>query len=292
MLTRPMLTALLVWTLTAAPRAQAPPKHFLWSVTDSKGAVVQLLGSIHVLTPNFYPLSAELERAFDAAKVLVEELDLDEVNNPTALMPVLATAMYTDGSTLEQHVAADTYREVKRRAEKAGLPMIALQRMKPWMVAVALTGPVLQAAGFDTDLGIDKHFFDKAKTAGKERRALETVEFQLGRFNQLTPALQEEMLKETLADLDTQVASVKDVATSWAVGDTAQLERVLLKDMRSSPDLYKTLLVERNHNWLAHIDACLTQNAGCLVIVGAAHLVGPDGLPTLLRQKGYRVEQK
>lgn len=288
-----MLAALLVLSLhLAQPSAQSPKKHFLWSVTDSKGAVVYLLGSIHVLTPDFYPLSPELEKTFDGAKVLVEEVDLDEVNNPAVLLPVLAKAMYTDGATLEQAVSAGTFAEVKRRAEKAGLPMMALQRMKPWMVAVALTGPALKASGFDTDLGIDQHFFDKAKQSGKERRALETVAYQLGRFDQLSPAMQEAMLKETMADLDTQVSSVKEVATAWANGNTSTIERIMLTDMLTSPELYQSLLVERNQNWIVPIETCLSQNAGCIVVVGAAHLIGPHGVPTLLQKKGYKVEQK
>ena len=293
MATRSLLTALLVSALLVVrPTAQGTNKHFLWSVTDSKGSVVYLLGSIHVLTPDFYPLSPELEKAFDGSKVLVEELDLDEMNNPVALVPVLAKAMFTDGRTLQQAVAPDTYAEVKRRAEKSGLPMVALDRMKPWMVAVALTAPVLKVAGFDSDMGVDKHFFDKAKASGKERRALETVAFQLGQFDLLSPAMQEEMLKETMADLDTQVANVREVATAWAAGNTTTIERLMLKDMMTSPDLYQKLLVDRNQNWLAPIETCLQQNAGCLVVVGAAHLIGPHGVPTLLQRKGYKVEQK
>jgi len=290
---RSLLAALLVSTLLVAqPSAQATKKHFLWSVTDSSGAVVHLMGSIHVLTPGFYPLSPELEKTFEGSKVLVEELDLDEMNNPAALLPILTKAMYADGATLAQAIAPATYAEVKRRAETAGLPMMALDRMKPWMVAVALTAPALKAAGFDTDLGIDKHFFDKAKETGKEVRALETMAYQLGQFDQLSPAMQELMLKETMADLDTQVSNVKEVATAWAAGDIATIERVMLKDMQESPELYQKLLVERNQNWIAPIETCLKQNAGCIVVVGAAHLIGPHGVPTLLQKKGYKVEQK
>ena len=278
--------------LAAASAAQPADKHFLWSVRDAKGAEVYLLGSLHVLTPDFYPLSPAIEQAFDSSKVLVEEIDLDEAASPAAMLSLVGKAMYTDGRTLEQSVSAPTFADVQRRAEKAKLPLMVLQRMKPWMAAVALTVPMLQAAGFDAGLGIDKHFFDKAKTAGIERRALETMAYQLDRFDQLSPALQEAMLKATLADLDTQVANVRVIAEAWATGDTAAIERLLLADMFESPELHERLLVERNRNWIAHIDACLQQNAGCFVVVGAAHLVGPQGVPALLAQKGYAVTQR
>lgn len=284
--------AWLLWLLAATVVAQPAQKHFLWSVRDAHGGVAHLVGSLHVLTPEFYPLSLELERTFDASKVLVEEVDLDEMNDPTAMLSLIGKAMFSDGRTLEDSVSPATFAEVRRRADQAGLPLLALQRMKPWMAAVALTTPALRAAGFDTELGLDKHFFERAKKAGLERRALETVRYQLDRFDELSPALQEALLTSTMADLDTQTANVRVIAQAWASGDTATIERLMLSSVVDSAVLYQRLLVERNHNWIAHIDTCLQQKAGCFVVVGAAHLVGPDGLPTLLAKKGYAVEQK
>ena len=275
-----------------APKPAQSPKHFLWSVKDAKAAEAFLVGSLHVLTPDFYPLAPEIEQAFESSKALVEEVDLDELNNPMSIASLVGKAMFTDGRTLEQVVSPTTFAEVKRRAEKAGIPLIALQRMKPWMAAVALTTPMLTAAGFDTDLGVDRHFFTKAKALGRQRWALETVAFQLDRFDQLSPKLQEQMLTSTLADVDAQIANVKLVAQAWATGDTKTIEQVLLTELRELPELYQRLLVDRNRNWLPQVESCLSQNAGCFIVVGAAHLVGPEGLPALLTAKGYNVEQK
>ncbi len=285
------LLAVLLASVSFTASAQTP-KHFFWSVKDAKGSEAFLVGSLHVLTKDFYPLSAEIEKAFDASRALVEEVDLDELNNPTSIAALVSKAMFTDGRTLEQVVSPATFVEVKRRAEQAGLPLVALQRMKPWMAAVALTTPMLTAAGFDTDLGVDRHFFSKAKSLGRQRWALETVAFQLDRFDQLSPALQEQMLTSTLADVDTQIANVKVVANAWATGDTVTIEKVLLTELRELPELYQRLLVDRNRNWMPQVESCITQNSGCFIVVGAAHLVGPEGLPALLTAKGYRVEQK
>ncbi len=227
MLRRSALLAVLFASLTIATAAQTP-KHFFWSVKDANGSEAFLVGSLHVLTKDFYPLSPEIEKAFESSRALVEEVDLDELNNPTSIAALVSKAMFTDGRTLEQAVSPTTFAEVKRRAEKVGIPLIALQRMKPWMAAVALTTPMLTAAGFDTDLGVDRHFFTKAKDLGRQRWALETVSFQLDRFDQLSPALQEQMLTSTLADVDTQIANVKEVAAAWATGDTKTIERVLV----------------------------------------------------------------
>ena len=287
-----LLTALLALTLSAAPAAQTGNKSFLWKIEGQNGAVAYLLGSMHVLTPEFYPLSPTIEKAFTASKMLVEEVDLDEMSDPVQMMGALAKAMLTDGRTLDQLVAPATFAEVKRRAEKAGLPLLAMQRMKPWLAAITLMAPTLQAAGFRAELGVDRHFFDRAKTAGLKTQALETLAYQLDRFDQLAPKLQEDMLKATLEDLDTQVANVGALAKAWAAGDAKGIEVLLLGAFHESPELYDRLLVERNRNWIATVESCLQQRSACFVVVGAAHLVGPHGVPTLLEKKGYKVTQQ
>ena len=267
-------------------------KNFLWKIEGEGGAIAYLLGSLHVLTPEWYPLSGAINQAFADSKTLVEEVDLDETNDPMLMMAALSKAMLTDGKTLDRIVAPDVYAEVKRRAEQSGLPMLALQRMKPWLVAITLMAPTLQAAGFKPELGVDRHFFDRAKASGMKRQALETIAYQLDRFDQLSPKLQEDLLKTTMEDLDTEVTGVQEMAKSWSSGNVAAMEKLTLAALKEAPELYNRLLVERNTNWIPHVETCLKDKAGCFVVVGAAHLVGPDGLPVLLAKKGYKVTQQ
>jgi uncharacterized protein YbaP (TraB family) len=289
--------------LATAPAAQTSPtplakpapasqKHFMWMVKTASGPPTFLLGSLHLLSPEYYPLSLEIEQAFKQSAVLIEEVDLDEMTNPAVALPLIGKAMFMDGRTLEQVIAPDLYKKVLERGEKAGLPAEALQRMKPWMAAASLTLPSMKAAGFNTELGLDKYFFDKAKTAGIERRALETVAYQFDRLDQMPPAIQEAMLRAVIVDIDTKLSSVKTIADAWARGDVVTMERLSLGAMRESPELYERLLVARNRNWVAPVEACLTEKKACFVVVGAAHLVGPHSLVALLQQKGHTVEQR
>ena len=278
--------------LSSGVHTQAPDKHFLWKVEAANGNAAYLVGSIHVLTADAYPLPASIDKAFAASKTLVEEVDLDEMSDPMLMMAALAKAMLSDGKTLDQLIAADVYAEVKKRAEGYGMPMEAINRMKPWLVAVTLMAPTLQSSGFKPELGIDRHFFDRAKERNMKRQGLETLAYQLDRFDQMSPKLQEELLKATIADLDTQVTGVKDMVRAWTSGDVATVEKLTLTAFVQSPELYQRLLLERNQNWVPHIEKCLSENAGCFVVVGAAHLVGKDGLPALLARKGYKVTQQ
>ena len=287
-----MRFVLLFVLLYSGVHAQAPQKHFLWKVEARNGNTAYLVGSIHVLTPDAYPLPAAIDKAFGESKTLVEEVDLDEMSDPMMMMAALAKAMLPDGKTLDQMIAPETYTEVKKRAEAYGMPMAAISRMKPWLVAVTLMAPTLQSSGFKPELGIDRHYFERAKEKNMKRQGLETLAYQLDRFDQMSPKLQEDLLTATLEDLDTQVSGVKDMVKAWTSGDVSTVEKFTLTAFLQSPELYQRLLLERNQNWIAHVEKCLADNAGCFVVVGAAHLVGKDGLPTLLAKKGYKVTQQ
>jgi uncharacterized protein YbaP (TraB family) len=266
-------------------------KSFMWKVEGDAGAAY-LLGSLHVLTPEWYPLNATINKAFAESKVLVEEVDIDETTDPAQMMSALMKAMLTDGKTLDQVIAPDVYAEVTKRAAKVGMPMMAINRMKPWLVAITLTAPVLQAAGFKPELGVDRHFYDRAVGSSMKRQALETLQYQLDRFDEMPLPLQEKFLKSTMSDLDNEVSSIKEMAQAWSFGDVAAIEKFTLTALKEAPELYQRLLIERNTNWIPQVESCIRQNAGCFIVVGAAHLVGPDGLPSLLAKKGYKVTQQ
>lgn len=284
--------ALVATALAGTATAQAPSKHFLWSVTADGTPPTYLLGSLHVLTPDYYPLSRRIDEAFARPQVLIGEIDMDEMSDPATVLGLLGKALLEDGRTLDEVISPELYARVVERAAEAGLPRAAIERMKPWMVALSLTMPALQAAGFEPEHGIDRHFFERAKRAGMERRALETVAFQFARLDQMSEADQEALLRSTLDDLDAQIANVKTIADAWARGDTEAVEKLLLSGMAASPALYKRLLVERNASWVSAVETCLEEQTSCFVVVGAAHLVGPDSLVALLRKKGYVVEQQ
>lgn len=284
--------AMLAAIAAVSVHGQEPARHFLWKVTAASGAEAYLLGSVHVLTPAFYPLDPAIDRAFQASKVLVEEVDLDEMANPATMIGLVGKAMLPEGQTLDRVVASDTYEAIRARAESHGVPLAILQRMKPWMAAVTLTTAALTRAGFDSALGIDKHFFDRAKAAGMPRRALETVAYQFDRLDGLGAGLQEASLKAMLADIDAQAGNIEALAAAWKGGDATTIAQLLHDSFKDEPELAERLLYERNRNWVPHVERCLTENAGCFVVVGAAHLVGRGSLVDLLRERKHAVVQQ
>ena len=292
---RPALAAvlsLIVVYAAVAPRPLAATRSFLWKASKGRG-VVYLVGSVHMLTADFYPLAPALDAAFKDSDLLVEEADLSEMLSPTTQFSLLQRGMLPSGQTLDKVVSPATLALVNAHVGVfgPGAAVAAVKQFKPWFLAMTLEAMEWQKAGFDPQLGLDKHFFDRAQSEGKAVQGLETTEFQISLFDSMSAEQQERFLAETLKDLDKETASVGQLASAWKSGDVAGVERFVLKDLQSDPVVYQRLLVGRNRAWLPKLEALFSRPRPAMVVVGAAHLVGPDGLVAMLKAKGYTLTQ-
>jgi uncharacterized protein YbaP (TraB family) len=269
----------------------AEAKTFAWKATG-KGGVVYLVGSVHLLSKDFYPLDPAIEAAYKDADLVIEEVDMAEMLDPAAQMGFLTRGMLPSATPLDKVISASNYALVTKRANDLGLPVEPFKLLKPWMVALMLVQAEWQKAGFDPELGLDKHFYDQAKAEGKTTQGLETAAYQISRLDDMTMEQQEHLLSESLKDLDAEKANMARLVETWRAGDAPGVERIVLSELKQEPLLYQRLLVERNRNWMPKIEALFARPRHALVVVGAAHLVGTDGLVAMLRAKGYTVEQQ
>ena len=284
-----VMAAVAVANTAAQPRSAT--RSFMWKATRQQGAVY-LVGSVHMLTKDFYPLAAPIEAGFKDSDLLVEEVDLAEMLAPDQQFSLLARGMLPAGQTLDKVVSPATMALVNARVGSLGMPASALQQFKPWFLAMTLMAVEWEKAGFDAALGLDKHFYDRAQTEGKTVQGLETTEYQISRFDGMAMTQQDRFLAESLKDLDAEKASVQKIADAWKAGDLPTLERLVLQDVKDDQFMYQRLLVERNRNWLPKIEALFARRGRAFIVVGAAHLVGPDGLIAMLKAKGARVDQQ
>jgi uncharacterized protein YbaP (TraB family) len=163
--------------------------------------------------------------------------------------------------------------------------------MKPWVIALTLMAAELKRGGFDPALGLDRHFRQKAAPMGKKFRTLETAIEQIEHLERIGPDLQESFLRELLESADVQLAQFTALTEAWRAGDAATLERLSLDTLEDAPRVYQSFIVDRTKRWMPEVEACL--DAGyCFVVVGAAHVVGPDGLLALLQQRGFTITQQ
>ncbi len=274
-----------------ATRAEAAAGHLVWRVSKGPRTVAFLVGSVHVLTKAAYPLPPVFDTVFAQSSTLVEEVDLGASADVAAILPSAAGAVFTDGQTLRSVLDPATFTKVEAKVAATAMPMALVERMKPWLVSMLLVVPELTRAGFDPAHGLDRHYYDRATAANRPVRGLETAAYQVERLNGLPLPVQVEMLKATLDDVEAQVQSVETIVTAWRTGDLATLDRLLLQSFRESPAIYQRLLVERNRDWVPKIAQCEAEATPCLVVVGGAHLLGPDGLVALLGAAGFTLEQ-
>lgn len=276
----------------AAQEAAQGDRHMLWTVSSDAGVEGYLVGSVHLMKPEAYPLAEAFDEAFAAADVVAFEADQDSMTAQAQTL-TMRLGVYPGGQTLESELSDTTYAALEAWAAELGLPLAQLQRLEPWMIALMVPVIQIQQAGYAPQSGIDAHFFAKAKEAGTPRVAFETPEEQLGFFDTMPPQEQEAFLKHGLDEAEETVAMMDEMTAAWRAGDAGTLERLLQDEMQQQfPALYQTLVVDRNDRWMPEIVRLLGDEAVPLIVVGAAHIVGEDGLTALLEAEGYRVDQQ
>lgn len=266
-------------------------KTFLWSV-ESPNNTVYLLGSLHFLKAEDYPLPQSIQDAFDNAEHLIFEIDLAEANSPTALQITLQKAAPdSPDELLQTALSPETYDLAGKALAEVGIPIEGFNQFEPWFLFTVLSVAQITKLEFDPIYGVDFYLFKAATDAGKNISALETLEEQLSFLDNLSVPIQRELVRQTLLELETLESVLNLMVDSWKSGDLVTFEKLILDTFEGYPELQRVLLSQRNQNWLAKIEPLVNQAEDYLVVVGAAHLVGDDGLIQLIKQKGYAVWQ-
>ncbi len=284
---RRLAALLLSCALSAGARADG--HHTFWSV---KGAhnTVYLLGSVHVLKPGDSDLPPEALQAYSKAKALVMELDLN--NAAESLMDVdTSLEMLPEGQTLASVLGPQAYGVFSAQVKKLGMEPDFFSAFQPWFAAVALEQQELAQQGFEAGSGVDEQFAQRAAADQKPIIGLETVREQLGFFSQLSLDQQRRFLLYTLDEAASSASDADAVVSAWRSGDIQALERLLSESYQQYPELFRMLTTDRNRQWLPTITGLLHEDQDYLVIVGALHLVGKDGVVHMLEQAGYPAVQ-
>jgi uncharacterized protein YbaP (TraB family) len=268
-----------------------PAKSCLWEV-ETSSARVFLLGSLHVLKSSAYPLAAEIDRAYAASQRVVFETNLGAMMEPAILAKMMELGVYPEGQDLFQNISGTTRNNLEKKLQDLGLPLSQFSRFRPWFIALTLTTLEMQRLGFNPLYGIDLHFYTKAKGDEKELSYLESVDYQLNLLAKMNMQDQNSFLVQTLKDLEISTQLADDMMTAWQNGEADDLYNLLFKSFEDHPGIEDRLLTRRNKDWLPQIEKMLKTPKTTMVIVGAGHLIGPDGLVELLKQKGYEVKQR
>jgi uncharacterized protein len=260
----------------------------VWKVTSGTGNVLYLAGSIHALQSTDYPLPSAYNRAFDASERLVCEVDPKALEESSK--GLLKAGEYPKGDSLKYHVDPRTYDYLRRLFGLMKVPETKFARYRPWFLSLMLQEPALY--GMSETLGVEEFLIQRARANGKPVLGLESAREHADIFLGLSDRQSEAMLLIMFIPAERGSGSAGDVlANAWRRGDADTDTRIFMDGFRDFPSLADRLLTNRNRKWIPKIEGYLRSGKTYLVIAGAAHMGGPSGVPALLRERGYRIEQ-
>jgi uncharacterized protein YbaP (TraB family) len=265
--------------------------HSLWEL-HGKHNTVYLLGSIHVLRPNDYPLAPVVLDAYTHAGSLLMEVNLDEINSERVQAEMLASATLSGGKTLPDVLGKQRYERAAALAHEIGVELSSFDQFAPWFAAEAISELQLTQLGFQPENGVEMYFMDRARSDGKSVDGLETVHDQISVFQNMSLDAQAEYLLSSLEQAHDLPKEVDSMVRAWQRGDTRWFESELQSDLGHDSDLYQSVLLARNRKWVPKIEALLNSDKNYLVIVGTGHLAGQGSVVDLLKKDGIVATQR
>ncbi len=279
----------------ASAQVGAVPQRGMLYRIRHQGNTTYLFGTIHVGLPDFFPLESEVTRALTSSSKLVLELDVRD--NAPFQDALQKHGMYAGDDTLERHLSSDSLAKLHGALRGFGIPFENVRHMKPWLVTNLLVGLDLERNGYRRSHGIEVFLLSLIEQQAKTVQELESAEYQMSLFDSMTDAMQEQYLRENLAELSdgNALRRARALIDAWANANGNALEQ-LVRDSQnekttSSEFMHRILLDKRNPEMANKIEALLKNDATTFVGVGLLHLVGETGLPKLLRERGYQVEK-
>jgi uncharacterized protein YbaP (TraB family) len=283
--------ALLLGFILCTSGAFADDEPAMMWVAHGNQNTVYLLGSIHLLRPEDHPLPPSIELVYDDADVLVMELDMDDLDIISVMAAFRELGVLEGDIRLEDLLGEELHAQAAAAAEATEIPLELLSQSEPWLAAVTVQEMLAMRVGFSGELGIEQYLTAKAIADSKPIMGLETVSEQLGFLDGLPMEAQSQWLVHSLVDGLRIEMIVDQLVAAWRSGDINYLERELLHEARMSPELHDALLVQRNRSWIDRIVGYLDDDQDYLVVVGAAHLVGEDGIVEMLSERDVSVSQ-
>lgn len=265
-----------------------------WKVSDSNSHV-WVLGSIHMADSTLYPLPQAIMLAFDSASALAVEINIsDTVQAMDVTRRMMQAGVYGAGERLVDHIPDTMAKSIDSLMQVWDLPFAALNTLKPWLASVRISALAIERTGIAAQHGIDVHLLEKTHEKSLPVVSLETASQQAEIFGGLPDSTQVRMLEWTMQSVVRIDDMVDSLFLHWKNGDSAALHDLVFGDEFDRPEfatLRDRVYTQRNRVMAKGIAQMLQDDRPVFVVVGAAHLLGPQSVLELLAEQGMRVEK-
>ena len=256
----------------------------VWKVTGPAGSIMYLGGSVHALRSTDYPLPTAYKTAFNASSHLVFEDDPQTSSREAKAL--LRAGTYAKNDTLKNHVDPRSYQYIRRFFALLNVPEKTFCKYRPWLINIILSSPSIE----NSELGVESYLQQRAK-GSKSMSGLESAEEHNAFFVDLNDREAEALLLILFINAGQPDTDGGSMIKAWRRGDAETVTQMLRQEFRDFPSLARRLIDVRNRNWLPKIESYLRSGKTYFIVVGAAHMGGPQGLLAMLRARGYKIEQ-
>ena len=270
----------------------------IWKVTNSK-APCYLVGSIHSLSGNDYPLPKAYDQVYRDSKRLVFEIYFDPQGDYNRKFD--KAAVYPNGDGLQRHVHPKLWQIITTnfttqnmfgRSAKLGDVYLehGIQQLRPWAIASIFYGII----GYSDEhlyYGVDNEWMRHGRTGGKDLAGLESDEEHIEVLRGMNDIESEGILVYDIVYRDKQRAEFNESKAAWKRGDTATLWKLNERFRNTDPGANIRLLDMRNVKWVPKIRNEFNSGVPTAIVVGCDHMLGSNGLVSLLERNGFKFEQ-
>ncbi|MEM7778874.1 MAG: TraB/GumN family protein [Pseudomonadota bacterium] len=285
------LTALLAlsacdWGKPEAEDDWPDPNPLIFEIANQQGEVEGwLLGTVHALPDGVEWRTAAIEAVVNDADLLYVEVA--ELNDRTRIAGTFTSLATTpDMGSLKLRIDPELHCTLEDMLNSSSYSPSDFANVEDWAAAIMLAR--VGAPG-NPDNGVDKVLIEDFDS--REVRGFESASEQLGIFDQLAAADQQDLLEGTLLEWSASRKDPSALTRAWLAGDEVTLSDVTTTGIMADPELRAALLTDRNEAWIDPLVDTLAQSPRPLVAVGAAHVIGPDGLAAMLEARGFSVRR-
>jgi uncharacterized protein len=242
-----------------------------------------LFGTFHMLCKEDIHISTNLQQAIKDAGEVYFEMDLDDPKNTLGAMFFMNMK---NNKTLKDLYSEAEYEKVKKYfSDTLKMNISLLNKMKPMMLEALLYPRMMPCK---SPSGVEIELMSIAKKQKKQIKGFETIEFQSAIFDSIPYEVQAKALLKDIDSTEKYKVYFNKMVNTYKKQQMDSLNKMVSDTTFSGGENDDALLKNRNENWVKQLDSILKQN-NIFIAVGAAHLIGKNGLIALLKKAGYKM---